>query len=184
MSRQKKSGNNDLEYYMSLPYTIRLIPEEAGGYFAEIEELPGCMAQGETQAETLKNLEKSKRMWLESALEIGKEIPLPEEMKEYSGKFLVRIPASLHRRIANLAKKEGVSLNQMVLMLLSERTTLYEIKAEMKNMIWETTQKTEAEYELKYSSMKVAEPDTIYDSLSDKKNIPKVKWKGPSTVES
>lgn len=184
MSRQKKSGNNDLEYYMSLPYTIRLIPEEAGGYFAEIEELPGCMAQGETQAETLKNLEKSKRMWLESALEIGKEIPLPEEMKKYSGKFLVRIPVSLHRRIANLAKKEGVSLNQMVLMLLTERTTLYEIKAEMKSIMWETEQRTKAEYELGYGSMRVAEPDTLYDSLSDKKSIPKTSWEDSSIVKS
>jgi len=38
----------DLQYYIQLPYTIKLIPEEKGYYFAEIEEYDGCMAQGET----------------------------------------------------------------------------------------------------------------------------------------
>lgn len=125
-----KNKNHDIKYYLSLPYTIKLIPEEAGGFFAEIEELTGCMSQGETQEETLKNLEKSKKMWLESMLKKKKTIPMPEVMKEYSGKFLVRIPTSLHKRIAFLAKKEGVSLNQMILSFLSEKITVQEIKKE------------------------------------------------------
>ena len=125
-----KNKKSDLKYYLSLPYTIKLIPEEAGGFFAEIEELTGCMSQGETQEETLKNLEKSKKMWLESMLKKKKTIPMPEVMKEYSGKFLVRIPTSLHKRIAFLAKKEGVSLNQMILSFLSEKITVQEIKKE------------------------------------------------------
>ncbi|MCK4252071.1 type II toxin-antitoxin system HicB family antitoxin [candidate division WOR-3 bacterium] len=125
-----KNKKRDLKYYLSLPYTIKLIPEEAGGFFAEIEELTGCMSQGETQEETLKNLEKSKKMWLESMLKKKKTIPMPEVMKEYSGKFLVRIPTSLHKRIAFLAKKEGVSLNQMILSFLSEKITVQEIKKE------------------------------------------------------
>ena len=125
-----KNKKSDLKYYLSLPYTIKLIPEETGGFFAEIEELTGCMSQGETREETLKNLEKSKKMWLESMLKKKKTIPMPEVMKEYSGKFLVRIPTSLHKRIASLAKKEGVSLNQMILSFLSEKITLQEIKKE------------------------------------------------------
>ena len=125
-----KNKKHDLKYYLSLPYTIKLIPEETGGFFAEIEELTGCMSQGETREETLKNLEKSKKMWLESMLKKKKTIPMPEVMKEYSGKFLVRIPTSLHKRIAFLAKKEGVSLNQMILSFLSEKITVQEIKKE------------------------------------------------------
>jgi antitoxin HicB len=122
-----KNNRHTLDYYMNLPYTIKMIPEEAGGYFAEIEELPGCMSQGETQKETLENIEDAKRMWLESMLKKNQTIPEPEVTKEYSGKFLVRIPASLHRRIAKLAKSEGVSLNQMVLTLLAEKSTAKEI---------------------------------------------------------
>ena len=76
----KKSKKELLEYYMKLPYAIRIVPEEAGGYFAEVEKLDGCMTQGDTIEEVLKNLEEAKQCWLEAAIEIGKEIPLPEVM--------------------------------------------------------------------------------------------------------
>ncbi len=176
--------NKLLRDYMKLPYTIRIIPEEAGGYFAEIQELPGCMTQGDTIEELMKNIEEAKELWIESALEIGKEIPLPEEMEKYSGKFLVRIPASLHRHIAKLAKKEGVSLNQMVLALLSERVTLEEIKTEIKTAVWKIEKRTKAEYEFKYESMRISQPEAAYDSLSEKKKIPKMKWEEPGTIKS
>ena len=179
-----KNKKRDLKYYLSLPYTIKLIPEEAGGFFAEIEELTGCMSQGETQEETLKNLEKSKKMWLESMLKKKKTIPMPEVMKEYSGKFLVRIPTSLHKRIAFLAKKEGISINQIVLNLLSERTALQEIKAEIRATMWEIDKKVKAEYQLKYESIRIAEPETVYDTLSEKSKIPKMTWKKPGVVRS
>lgn len=123
----KTNSSHTLEYYMNLPYTIKLIREEAGGYFIEIEELPGCMSQGETREEALENIEDAKRVWLESMLKKKQAIPEPDITKEYSGKFLVRIPSSLHRRIARLAKKEGVSLNQMVLTLLAEKVTAREL---------------------------------------------------------
>ena len=179
-----KNEKHDLKYYMNLPYTIKLVPEEAGGFFAEIEELPGCMAQGETEQETLGNLEKSKEMWLKSMLKKKKAIPMPEVMKEYSGRFLIRIPASLHRRITRLAKKEGISLNQMALALLSERVTLQEIKIEIKTAMWEIESRTKAEYKLQYESMKIAQPDTVYGALSEKSEIPKMKWKESSAVRS
>ena len=116
----------DLQYYMQLPYAIKLIPEEKGYYFAEIEEFDGCLAQGETAEEALKNIEISKEMWLTSMLGKKMEIPEPATLKEFSGRFMVRIPASLHRRIASLAKKENVNIDQMVLFLLSDKTTTRE----------------------------------------------------------
>lgn len=179
-----KNNSNTLKYYMNLPYTIKVIPEEAGAYFVEVEELPGCMSQGETQKEALENIEDAKKMWLESMLKKKQAIPEPEITKEYSGKFLVRIPASLHRRIARLAKAEGVSLNQMALTLLSERVTFKEIKIEIKTALWEIESTTKAEYELKQGAMKIAQPDTVYDTLSEKSKIPKMTWKKSGTVRS
>ncbi len=67
------------------------------------------------------------RGWLEVAIEDCLEIPLPNVMKKYSGKFLVRVPTSLHRKLAEAAKKEGVSLNQYVVSLLSEKLTVKEV---------------------------------------------------------
>lgn len=73
--------SKDINYYLTLPYTTQISPpdpeQENGDWFAEIVELPGCMAQAETREETLKLLEESKEEWLNLALEIGKAIPEP-----------------------------------------------------------------------------------------------------------
>ncbi|MEL6408075.1 MAG: type II toxin-antitoxin system HicB family antitoxin [Chloroflexota bacterium] len=66
----------DLKYYMGLPYTIRLKPY-LDGWYAEIEELPGCIAAGDTQMEVLEILEEAKESWLMVSLEDGVVIPEP-----------------------------------------------------------------------------------------------------------
>jgi antitoxin HicB len=136
-TRNKLTDNNirDLNYYLHLPYKLVIVPEEVGGFFAKIEELPGCMTQGETMDEVLRNIDDAKRLWLQTALEDKMEIPLPECLRDYSGRFVVRMPASLHRRIAALADKEGVSINQMVLSLLTENTAAAEITAAVRAVL-------------------------------------------------
>lgn len=110
----------DLEHYLGLRYPVELVEDEDGGYFAQIPDLPGCISQGETGEETLKNLQEAKQAWIEVRLEDGLEIPAPREVvEEYSGKFLLRVPRSLHRELAMNARREGSSLNQYVLHLIS-----------------------------------------------------------------
>ena len=46
-------------------------------------------------------------------------IPIPETADKYSGKFIVRIPKSLHQRLVIEAEKEGISLNQLALYKLA-----------------------------------------------------------------
>lgn len=70
--------NKTLEYYMSLPYEMRIIPDEEGGWFVEIPLLRGCMTDGDTWEEVLKNIEEAKQAWLETALEHNITIPEPE----------------------------------------------------------------------------------------------------------
>jgi antitoxin HicB len=73
--------NKDLNYYLSLPYSIVLTPlseEDGGGWFVEIPDLPGCMSDGETQQEALDMIEDAKRLWLGSSLEHGDPIPEPK----------------------------------------------------------------------------------------------------------
>ena len=72
--------NKSLEYYLALPYSILLVPDE-NGWYAEIPELPGCMTGGETQAEALELIEDAKRSWLEVSLAHGDPIPEPERMR-------------------------------------------------------------------------------------------------------
>ena len=47
-------------------------------YIAEVPELPGCMADGETQKEALDNSQIIIKEWLETAKDIGREIPVPQ----------------------------------------------------------------------------------------------------------
>jgi antitoxin HicB len=100
-----------VEKYMNLPYTRELIPDPDEGWFIRIKELPGCMSQGETPEEALRMIEDAMRGWLEVSLEEGNPIPEPHPEEEYSGKFVVRVPKSLHRKLVEAAELEGVSLN-------------------------------------------------------------------------
>jgi antitoxin HicB len=103
----------DIKYYLSLKYTIRLKKGSDGSFFAEIEELPGCMTEGDSEKKALEMVEDAKKAWLEVALERRINIPEPL-LDEYSGKFNVRLPKSLHRRLVYKAKEEDVSLNTLV----------------------------------------------------------------------
>jgi predicted HicB family RNase H-like nuclease len=63
--------------------------------------------------------EEARTLWIETEYEAGEEIPLPSYPPEYSGKFNLRLPKSLHAQLAQSAEREGVSLNQYVVMLLA-----------------------------------------------------------------
>ena len=115
-------ANKDLDYYLSLPYTlvIREMNDESGRYYyGTYLELDGCQSDGQTIEELLRNLEEAKRGWLEVKLEHGDPIPEPNPKAEFSGKVLLRMPKSLHQRLAIEAELEGVSLNQYMLYKLS-----------------------------------------------------------------
>jgi len=72
------------------------------------------MTEGDTQAQALSNLEDAMTGWIQLHLEDGDPIPPPIAVDDYSGKFMVRIPKSLHRDLARRADIDGVSLNQYV----------------------------------------------------------------------
>jgi len=97
-----------------------LPPEEGGGFVAEIPDLPGCMGDGETEAAALADVHAAAREWLAEAKRLGRSVPRPGESETYSGKWLQRVPRSLHRRLASHAKREGVSLNTLATTLLAE----------------------------------------------------------------
>lgn len=121
MTQKTKAVRQPLEYYLNLKYPITFYPEKEGGYTAIIRDLPGCMTQGETLSEAMENIEEARELWIETVYETGKkDVPLPSTENEYSGRLLLRIPKSLHRHLSEGAEKEGVSLNQYILSLLSE----------------------------------------------------------------
>lgn len=103
------------------PFTIRhLSKEDGGGYLIEFPDLPGCMSDGETVEEAIESGKGAVQAWIAAANEIGREIPKPGELESQSGKWVQRVAKSMHLRLVNRAKEEGVSLNSLVIMMLSE----------------------------------------------------------------
>jgi antitoxin HicB len=108
---------------LAYPFTVRpLMPEEGGGWLVEFPDLPGCMADGETPEEAMREAGDALHSWLETARTHGDPIPPPSspDVAGYSGKWVLRTPRSLHKRLADRAKAEGVSLNMLAVSLLAE----------------------------------------------------------------
>ena len=118
----------DISYYLALPYSIHIQAESEGGFFARVEELKGCMTQGESLDEVARNIRDAMEAWLTTALDRGIAIPEPET---YSGKFVLRVPRSLHRKLAENARGENLSLNQFLVYLITEQNTICAMKTDL-----------------------------------------------------
>ncbi|MGA3023140.1 MAG: toxin-antitoxin system HicB family antitoxin [Bryobacteraceae bacterium] len=114
-------ATRDLAHYLNLPYTTVLRLDEEGDWVARIQELEGCVSHGNDQEDALVSLREVQEAWIKSRLQTGKSIPKPESEEELpSGKWLQRVPRSLHKKLVETAANEQVSLNQLVTSMLSE----------------------------------------------------------------
>lgn len=108
-----------MERKKDYPFELRPLAEnEGGGWLITFPDLPGCMSDGETPEEAMSNGKDAAAAWLQAAKESGREVPLPGELP--SGKFIARVPRSLHARLTARAKQEGVSMNALVSAFLAE----------------------------------------------------------------
>ncbi len=109
-----------VQEYMELPYRMEIVPDpDEGGYAVSFPELPGCVTVGDTIADAINNAADAKKEWLTAAVEEGIYIQEPRDLEQYSGQFKLRLPKSLHKQLAEQAKREGVSMNQYCIYLLS-----------------------------------------------------------------
>lgn len=120
----------DLNYYLELNYPFKVTPDPEVGWFAKIPDLPGCWGTGTTVQAAIRDTEVNKRIWIEMSLEDGSEIPEPRSDEDYSGQFLLRLPKSLHHALSEEAKWEGVSMNQYVVSLVTEKRHIRPVKKE------------------------------------------------------
>jgi antitoxin HicB len=103
------------------PFEIRpLSDEDGGGFLIIFPDFNECISDGETPEEAIRNGLDALQETI-AALE-GLNLPVPEPGSggSYSGKFVQRVPRSLHARLAMRAKQEGVSMNALVTSLLAE----------------------------------------------------------------
>jgi predicted RNase H-like HicB family nuclease len=117
---KKTETTRNIEYYLSLPYTTILKKDEEGDVVARIGELDGCVSHGSDVKESVANLKAMQPAWIEACIESGRPVPEPEPVEELpSGKWVQRVPRSLHQQLVRLAKSEKVSLNSLVTAMLS-----------------------------------------------------------------
>lgn len=115
-----------LDDYMKMPYRMEIVEDkEEGGFVISYPDLPGCVTCGETVEAAVVNIMDAKKAWLAAALEEGIPIPEPDSLDVYSGQFKLRLPRSLHRTLAEHSKREGISMNQYCVYLLSRNDAVY-----------------------------------------------------------
>jgi antitoxin HicB len=106
------------------PYPMNVFQDsESGDWVAEVTDLPGCVGVGDSRAEAASVAEGFIRDWIDEAVSQSWDIPEPTPRVEASGRFVVRLPKSLHAWLQVRAEVEATSLNQLVVALLSERGT-------------------------------------------------------------
>ena len=112
--------------YFAMNYRMEIVEDkDEGGFVVSFPELPGCITCGETVESAVANALDAKKAWLEAAVEDGIEIHELDSLEDYSGQFKLRIPRSLHRSLAEHSKREGISMNQYCVYLLSRNDAVY-----------------------------------------------------------
>jgi predicted RNase H-like HicB family nuclease len=112
--------------FESYAHVIAPIPkEDGGGYLITFPDLPGCMSDGETIEEAIKNGRDAFIGWISAQIDMGRKVPVPTWHPELipqdvSGKFIQRVPKTTHAKLVRRAKAEGVSLNSLVLTFIAE----------------------------------------------------------------
>lgn len=105
---------------LARPYVRNLLPDGDGGYTVTVQEFPGCVAEGDTAEDALRNFDAAAASWIEAAVTSGLAIAEPVEVPVYSGRIALRIPAGLHQDVAHLAEIDECSINQLLSVAISE----------------------------------------------------------------
>ncbi len=90
-------------------------------YVGRVPALPGCAAHGDTESIALKQTRLAADAILAMMKATKRKAPPSDVTSDFSGKLVLRLPRSLHQRLSHRASAEAVSLNQLLVSLLSER---------------------------------------------------------------
>ncbi len=103
------------------PFEVRpLSADEGGGFMISFPDFADCVSDGETVEEAIANGRLALKETIAALREAGHPIPTATAAVTASGKFVARVPKSVHAKLSSRAKAEGVSLNTLVVSLLSE----------------------------------------------------------------
>lgn len=102
-------------------YTYRVTwSEDDNEYVGLCTEFPSVSWLSKTPEAALKGIRKVVADIVDDMKSTGEAVPNPIAIKHYSGKFMVRIPPEIHRKLAIQAAESGVSLNRLASSKLSQ----------------------------------------------------------------
>lgn len=135
--KNKELHENAIARFLQKPYSRILIPQDDGGFTAEVLEFPGCFTEGASADEAYRRLEDTAASWIGACLDTGKKIPAPLTNYQTTGRFALRLPRSLYGKAAKAAAKERISLNQFICTAVAERIGTSDTRAQLDEVITE-----------------------------------------------
>ena len=103
------------------PFEIRPLSEDEGsGYLISYPDFAECISDGETVEHALENGHVALKETIATLRSKKLPVPAPNSGGVASGKFVARVPKTVHAQLATRAKAEGVSLNTLVLTFIAQ----------------------------------------------------------------
>ncbi|MBK8741281.1 MAG: type II toxin-antitoxin system HicB family antitoxin [Betaproteobacteria bacterium] len=103
------------------PFEIRpLTVEEGGGFLISFPDFSDCISDGESVEEAISNGREALKSTIATLKSKRLPIPAPNGGGIASGKFVARVPKTVHAQLATRARAEGVSLNTLVLTFIAQ----------------------------------------------------------------
>ena len=116
------------------PFEVRpLSSEEGGGYLISFPDFAECISDGETVEEAMVNGRDALKATIAALKAMKHSVPAPNNGGVASGKFVARVPRTVHAQLATRARAEGVSLNALVLTFIAQGLGVSGAKARAKS---------------------------------------------------
>ncbi len=103
------------------PFEVRpLSSEEGGGYLISFLDFAECISDGESVDEAIVNGRDALKATIAALKSRKLPVAAPNSGGVASGKFVARVPKTVHAQLATRARAEGVSLNALVLTFIAQ----------------------------------------------------------------
>ena len=103
------------------PFEVRpLSAEEGGGYLISFPDFAECISDGETVDDAIEGGRDALKATIAALRAKKLAVPAPNGGGVASGKFVARVPKTVHAQLATRARAEGVSLNALVLTFIAQ----------------------------------------------------------------
>ena len=103
------------------PFEVRpLSAQEGGGYLISFPDFAECISDGESIDEAIENGLDALKATIAALKSRKLPVPAPNSGGVASGKFVARVPKTVHAQLATRARAEGVSLNALVLTFIAQ----------------------------------------------------------------